>query len=121
MSIPIYYEIPLFVFILLGLYTIYSLIVARKCLEGGNLSKPYLWFIIATVFFLLWSFDHIYNDIVPAEESAVFYHYFISHGLLLISMICIAIAAGKTKRIYESFIKKNSEGFKKTEKPEKSK
>src|SRR3989344_4433171 len=106
MIIPLYYEIPLFAFVLLALYTIHKMWVARKLLAGGSLKEPYLWFIIATVFFLLWSLDHIYNDLYPLPDNVqVFSHYIISHGMLLISMACIAVAAGKTVRIYKGMLK----------------
>jgi hypothetical protein len=106
MSIPIYYEVPLFIFVLLAIYTIYKLVIARRLLTGGSLNEPYLWFIIAAIFFLLWGVDHIYHDMVPLSENLrLFFHYVISHGMLLISMICIAIAAGKTTKIYSSILK----------------
>lgn len=103
MNIPFFYEIPLFVFIALAIYTIYSLVIARRFLYGGKISGPYLWFIVATVFFALWGADHVYHDFVhlPAEVS-LFFHYVISHGFLLISMFCVAVAAHQTRSIYKA-------------------
>jgi hypothetical protein len=101
MVIPFYYEIPLFVFVALAIYTIYSLVVARRFLVGGKISSPYLWFIIATVFFALWGIDHVYHDLVLLPpDIALFFHYTISHGFLLISMFCVAVAAHQTRIIY---------------------
>ena len=101
MLIPLSYEIPLFIFIALALYTIHKLWVAQRLLSGGSLREPYRWFIAATVFFLLWGLNHVYNDVVPLPAATqVFLHYVVSHGMLVVSMLCIAVAAGKTERIY---------------------
>ncbi|MBS3130900.1 hypothetical protein J4212_00550 [Candidatus Woesearchaeota archaeon] len=108
MSILIYYEAPLFAFVLLAAYTIYQLILARKLLKGGSLSEPYKWFILAAISIMLWSIDHIYHDLKPLSESMqLFFHYGISHGLLLISMLCLTIAAFRTKKVYASVLAVN--------------
>ncbi len=103
--LKIIYEVPLFIFVILSIYTIWQLIVARKLLAGGEIRRPYLWFIIASIFFALWGVDHIFHDFFPlSAESAHFFHYVISHGLLLISMIFITIAARLTSFIYKATI-----------------
>lgn len=101
MKIPLIYEVPLFLFIILAIYTIYQLWLAKKPFAGGSLVKPYNWFIAAAVFLGLWAVDHIYNDLIPRPaELTIFFHYVISHGMLLISMVCIAVAAAKTKSMF---------------------
>jgi hypothetical protein len=100
MNIPLIYEIPLFLFIGLAIYTIYAFFAARKIWAGGTLVKTYSWLILATIFFTLWGIDHVYHDMFPlSEKLLLFFHYGISHGFLLISMICLAISAYQTKLI----------------------
>lgn len=102
MNIPFFYEIPLFVFIALSIYTVYAFFVARKIWAGGMLAKPYSWLIYATLFFTFWGIDHVYHDLFPlSEQLLLFFHYGISHGFLLISIVCLTIAAYQTKAIAE--------------------
>jgi len=98
MIIPIIYEVTLFVFVLLGAYTVYSLFLARKAIGQGVFAEPYGWFIASTLFLILWAVTHIYNDLVPLPADLdLFSHYIVSHGLLLIAMVCLTVAAIKTK------------------------
>jgi|SRR3989344_3572555 len=99
-SLQLIYEIPLFSYVILGVYTIFQLIKARQSLtKDSPLNESYRWFILAGVFFLLWSLDHIYTDLVPLQENLRgFFHFVISHGFQIIGMICIAIAAKKTQK-----------------------
>lgn len=106
MKIPLIYELPLFIFVLLAIYTIYQLWLAKKPFTGGSLVGPYNWFIAATVFLGLWSIDHMFNDLVPRPaELTMFFHYVVSHGMLLIAMVCIAVAAAKTKDMFKGVAK----------------
>ncbi len=103
MNIPLVYELPLIVFIILAIYTIYRLYLAKKPLGKGSLAQPYNWFIAATVFLMLWAVDHMYHDLVPlSEELQTFFHYILSHGLLLIAMVCLTVSADKTKKALNS-------------------
>lgn len=95
----------MFIFVGLSIYTIWQLIVARKLLVGGQIRRPYLWFILSSIFFTLWGVDHIFHDLIPLPvELRDFFHYVISHGFLLISMIFITVAARLTSSIYKSVI-----------------
>lgn len=98
-SLQLIYEIPLFLYAILGIYTIFQLIKARQSLpKDSPLNESYRWFILAGVFFLLWSLDHMYHDLVPLPEGLKnFFHFVISHGFQLIGMVCVAIAARKTQ------------------------
>ncbi len=107
MAISIYYEVPLFVFILIAIYVIYQLVNVRKYLADGELKDSQMWLILGAVFFALWATIHIYFDMFPvAEDKKLFFHYIISHGMCLISMICIGISAKKTGKIYSNLTEK---------------
>jgi hypothetical protein len=102
-QIPLYYEAPLFIFVVLAAYSIYQLITIIKSFDHNPHKETYLWLIYATTFFAAWSLDHIFHDLYPLPSDVVlFFHYVISHGFLLLSMICIAVAATKTKKIHSS-------------------
>ncbi len=93
------YEIPLFIFIILAIFTIIKLYQAQKLLEGGAIGRSYRMLMYSGIFFMLWAVDHIYHDLVPLPpELKDFFHFVISHGFLLISMTFIAIAAGIIKK-----------------------
>ncbi|MEK6757765.1 MAG: hypothetical protein AABX88_01425 [Nanoarchaeota archaeon] len=93
----IIYEIPLFVFIVLGIYAIYQLKIAKAHLGKGPIADSYGWLIWATGFFLLWAVDHIMHDLVNFEPSlGHFLHYYVSHMFVVIGMVFIVIAAKKT-------------------------
>jgi len=51
-SLQLIYEIPLFSYVILGVYTIFQLIKARQSLtKDSPLNESYRWFILAGVFF----------------------------------------------------------------------
>ena len=99
--IPIFYEIPLFVFIVVAIYAIYQLTIVREQLAPGDLRDAHMWLIAGVISFTLWGLDHLYHDLVPlSAELQLFFHYVISHAFLMIAMICIGISAKKTKDVY---------------------
>ena len=101
-AIPLIYEAPLFVFVILGLFTIYRVNTVRMYIPEGNLRKSYLWIVLATIFLTLWAVDHMYHDLIPLDpELVLFFHYGISHGFLLIGMICVSISALKIQDAYD--------------------
>lgn len=97
-SLQITYEIPLFIYVVLGIYTIFQLRKAREELKSGPLARAYKWFIFAAIFFTLWAVDHMFHDLMPTltEGMKDFFHFVISHGFQLIAMVCVAIAARLT-------------------------
>lgn len=108
MVTQIIYEIPLFLFVLIAIYVIYSLVKVRSYVNDTELKGIHSWLIYASISFSLWAVDHIFHDLYPFKNitTQLFFHYVISHGFLLISMICIGISAKKTKDVYTHVIEK---------------
>jgi hypothetical protein len=93
MTIPLYYEAPLVLIVLLLVYFIFQNYSAYRSISSDLMKKIYLWLVLAAVFFILWGVDHAYNDLVPKSAAeAEFAHFFISHGFLLAVVICLAKA-----------------------------
>ncbi|GBE19666.1 MAG TPA: hypothetical protein ENG87_01070 [Candidatus Pacearchaeota archaeon] len=99
--VPISYDIPIFVFIALALYTTYKLNKVRNYLLEGALKKSYFWLVVASIFFTLWAVSHLVSDFLGYGDLELILHYGISHGFLLISMLCIAISAQKIQGAYK--------------------
>jgi len=93
------YEIPLVVYTILGVFAIYQLMKAKKSLTSQSpLTESYNWFIIAAIFFSLWAVVHIYTDLMGLPvELGDFFHFVISHGMQVVGMICVSVAAWKTQ------------------------
>ena len=110
MVTQILYEIPLFLFVLIAIYVIYSLVKVRSYVNDTELKGTHSWLIYASVFFSLWAVDHIFQDLYPFRDANIqlFFHYVISHGFLLISMICIGISVKKTREIYAHVVEKRT-------------
>ena len=92
-------EVPLFIFVLLGIYTAYQLKKAKEHIGKSPIADSYKWFIFSAIFFTLWAIIHIYFDFAGFPEGLEnFVHYIVSHGVALIGMAFIAIAAWKTSQ-----------------------
>ncbi len=114
MTIPLYYEIPLLISIVLAVYAIYHLITIITSWHHDHYKESYLWLIYAVTFFIAWSIDHLFHDLYPLPEDLIlFFHYVISHGFLLLSITCIAVSAQKTKKIHLALAKAAKKGPKK--------
>lgn len=99
--VSIYYEIPIFVFIALALYTIYKLNKVRTYIAEGALRQSFLWIVISSISFILWGIIHIISDFFTSDTMELILHYWVSHLFLLISMICLAISASKIEKSYK--------------------
>ncbi len=103
-TIPIYYDIPIMVFLVLTFYTIFELKKAKTQLGKSPVADSFSWFISATIFLFLWGAIHLYDDlVVPPGNLKVFLHYMLSHNFLLIALVFIAIAAKKTQKFIYSW------------------
>ena len=100
-AIPLYYEIPLFLFIFVAIFVIKQIMKVDKNFAEGDLKESYNWLMLSSVFFTLWAVMHLYADLfkMPSGQE-LFFHYVISHGFLLISMMCLGMSALKTQRAY---------------------
>lgn len=104
------YEIPLYVVFVLGVYTIYLLIRAKRHFGRSPLADSYKWIIIAAVFISLWAVFHTYDDLFVKDlDLKRFLHYGLSHVFLLISVICIAISARIIRKFTFSMGEKGKE------------
>ena len=100
-----FYEVPLFIFVILAIYSITLFTKSAKLLAGGKLQKSMSWLLFATIFFTLWGIDHIYHDLVPlSPDMRDFFHYIVSHGMLLIALVCLAVSAHATNEAYGSVV-----------------
>lgn len=99
--ISIYYETPIFVFVVLALYTIYKLNKVRTYMAEGALRQSFFWIVIASISFIVWGIVHIISDFFSSDATKLILHYGVSHIFLLISMICLAISASKIEESYK--------------------
>lgn len=96
----IFYEIPIFLILLLLVYGIYQLRTARDLAGSGLISKPFNWCIRGTFFVVLWSLVHIVQDILRVSERIEYIlHYIVGHGFLFIAAMCVTIAIIKIKEL----------------------
>lgn len=94
MAVPFIYEIPILVILILLFYFVIQNFLTMRAISTSPLKKVHSWLIAAGIFFMVWGADHLYNDIVPlTENEELFFHYVVSHGGLLIAVICLAMAA----------------------------
>lgn len=93
------YEIPIFLFLAVAIYTFYQMREAQSSFKTkGPLKESFKWLTFASFFFILLGFNHLFHDVAPLPgELSNFFHYIVCHGFLLFAVICIAIAAKKTQ------------------------
>ena len=68
----------------------------------GALRQSFFWIVVASISFTLWGVVHIIGDFLNTESLGVVLHYGVSHGFLLVSMLCLAFAAGKIQKAYKA-------------------
>ena len=113
-NIPLFYEIPIFAFVALALFTIYKLNKVKTYIAEGVLKQSFLWIVVTSIFFTLWGIVHIIGDFFsPNKVVESFIHFGVSHTFLLISMICLAISAHKIENAYRELEGKLGFGKKK--------
>ncbi len=101
--LPTIHDLPIFIFIVLALYTIYKLNKVKTYIAEGDLRQSFYWLVIASISFTLWGVIHLISDFLVFDNKniEIFLHYWVSHIFLLFSMICIAISANKIERSYK--------------------
>ena len=93
MTIPTFYEIPTFLVLLVAIYTLYLLKSVWGDISKGRFKNSYTWIAISLSLFILWGVVHLYLDLWPLVENAeLFFHYAVSHMLLLFAVISLAFA-----------------------------
>ncbi len=104
--VPFYLDIPLFIFVILAFLTIYKLIKVKSYLSEGKLKESYVWLVVVAISFSLWGVDHLYHDLVPLGDLEVFFHYVVSHGFLMISIVALYISASKLGKAHKDLLGK---------------